>query len=301
MHRLGVLMSLTANDKESQARLAIFRRALAELGWGEGGNLHLDVRWGDDNVERTDAAAAELIALTPDLILASGSTAAHPLQKATRTVPIVFVQVAEPRGERLIENFARPGGNVTGFASIAYGMSAKWLELLKEIAPSVARAVVIRDPASAAGTGQFDAIKPAASRLGVELSAAGVRDPAEIERAITAIAHAGNGGLIVTTSTRASAHRELMLALTARYRLPAVYPFRHYVAAGGLIAYGADWNDQYRHAASYVDRILKGERPADMAVQTPEKYETVVNLTTANALGLAIPSSVLGRANEVIE
>jgi len=301
MRRIGVLMSLAADDKESQVRLAAFRRALQELGWAADRNLQIDIRWGADDIEVTRRYAAELAVLAPDVILASGNTAAKPLQKATRAVPIVFVQVAEPLGEGLVESFAQPGGNVTGFASIEYGMSAKWLELLKEIAPRVRQLVVIRDPASAAGNGQLGAIQSIAPALGVEVSAVGVRDPGEIERAITAVAREPSGGLIVTTSTRASAHRELILALVARHKMPAVYPFRFYVTSGGLVSYGADWIDQYRRAAGYVDRILKGEKPADLPVQAPTKYELVVNLKAAKALGVDIPATVLARADEVIE
>ena len=301
MRRIGVLMSLAADDKESQVGLAAFRRALQELGWAADRNLQIDLRWGADDIEVTRRYAAELAVLAPDVILASGNTAAKPLQKATRAVPIVFVQVAEPLGEGLVESFAQPGGNVTGFASIEYGMSAKWLELLKEIAPRVTRLVVIRDPASAAGNGQLGAIQSIAPALGVEVSAVGVRDPGEIERAITAVAREPSGGLIVTTSTRASAHRELILALVARHKMPAVYPFRFYVTSGGLVSYGADWIDQYQRAAGYVDRILKGEKPADLPVQAPTKYELVVNLKAAKALGVDIPATVLARADEVIE
>jgi putative ABC transport system substrate-binding protein len=301
MRRIGVLMSLSAHDKESQVRLAAFVQALRESGWATDRKLQIDIRWGADDIEVTRQSAAELAALTPDVILASGNTAAKSLQKATRAVPIVFVQVAEPLGEGLIESFAQPGGNITGFASIEYRMSAKWLELLKEIAPSVNRVVVIRDPTTAAGNGQFGAMEATAPALGVQLSAVGVRDPGEIERAITAVAREPNGGLIVTTSTRASAHRALILALAVRHKLPAVYPFRFYVVDGGLIAYGADWIDQYRRAAGYVDRILKGEKPADLPVQAPTKYELAINRTTAKALGLTVPPTLLARADEVIE
>jgi putative ABC transport system substrate-binding protein len=301
MRRIGVLMSLSANDNESQVRLAAFVQALRESGWAAERNLQIDIRWGTDDIEVTRQAAAELAALTPDVILASGNTAAKSLQKATRAVPIVFVQVAEPLGEGLIESFAQPGGNITGFASIEYRMSAQWLELLKDVAPSMTRVVVIRDPTTAAGNGQFGAMEATAAALGVQLSVVGVRDPGEIERAINAVAREPNGGLIVTTSTRASAHRAVILALAARQKLPAVYPFRFYVVDGGLIAYGADWIDQYRRAAGYVERILKGEKPADLPVQVPAKYELVVNLKTAKTLGLDLPAQLLARADEVIE
>jgi putative ABC transport system substrate-binding protein len=301
VRRIGVLMSLAADDKESQVRLAAFIQALQDLGWTRDRDLHIDIRWGNDNIELTHHNAAELVALAPDVMMASGSTAASSMKRATSAVPIVFVQVAEPLGGGLIESFAKPGGNITGFASIENGVSARWLELLKEIAPGVTRVVVVRDPDSTAGPAQFAAIESAAPALGVELSPVGVRAPAEIERAITALSSTQNGGLLVTTSTRASAHRELMIALAARYRLPAVYPFRFYVASGGLICYGADWLDQYRRAAGYVDRILKGERPGNLPVQAPVKYETVINLKTAKALGLNVPLPLLARADEVIE
>jgi putative ABC transport system substrate-binding protein len=273
VRRIGVLMSLAADDKESQVRLAAFTRALQDLGWTTGRDLHIDILWGDDNIEVAHHNAAELVALAPDVMIASGSAAASSLKRATTAVPIVFVQVAEPLDGGLIESFAKPGGNVTGFASIAYGVSARWLELLKEIAPGVTRVVVVRDPDSGAGAAQLAAIQSVAPSLGMELSPVGVREPSAIERAITALSGTSNGGLLVTTSTRASAHRELMLALAARYKLPAIYPFRFYVASGGLICYGVDWIDQYRRAASYVDRILKGEKPGNLPVQAPVKYE----------------------------
>ena len=301
VRRIGVLMSLAADDKESQVRLAAFIQALQDLGWTADRDLHIDIRWGNDSTEVTHHNAAELVALAPDVMMASGSAAASSLKRATSAVPIVFVQVAEPLGGGLIESFAKPGGNVTGFASIEYGVSARWLELLKEIAPGVTRVVVVRDPDSMAGPAQFAAIQSVAPSLGVELSPVGVRAPSEIERAITALSSTSNGGLLVTTSTRASAHRELMLALAARYKLPAVYPFRFYVASGGLICYGLDWIDQYRRAAGYVDRILKGEKPSNLPVQAPVKYEAVINLKTAKALGLDVPRPLLARADEVIE
>jgi putative ABC transport system substrate-binding protein len=296
---VGVLMSLAANDRDSQSRLAVFVQALLELGSTDDRGLQIDIRWGNDNAQRTREYAAELVALAPDVILASGSTAAGPLQQATRTVPIVFVQVAEPSS--LVAGTTGPDVNVTGFASIEYGVSAKWLELLKEIGPRVTRALIIRDPTSGAGKGQLAAMESAAPSLELELFAVGVRDADEIGRAISEVAREPNGGLVVTTSTRASAHRELIVMLAARHRLPAVYPFHLYVDSGGLISYGADWNDQYRRAAGYVDRILKGEKPADLPVQTPTKYELVINLKTARALGLDVPATVLARADEVVE
>ena len=295
MRRLGILMGLTADDPESQVRLAAFLKALGELGQ----NLAVETRWSADNPERARTHAAELIALAPDVLLASGSVAATALRQVTRSIPIVFVQVAEPLG--LVESLAKPGGNITGIASIEAGVSAKWLALLKEIAPRIRRVMVVRDPDSGAGTGQFKAIQSAAPDFGVELAAVGVRDANEIERAIVDFAGAPNGGLIMTTSTRASAHRDLIVSLAARLRLPAVYPFRFYAAAGGLIAYGADWTDQYRRAAGYVDRILRGEKTADLPVQMPVKYETVLNLKTARTLGLQVPDAVRLRVDEVIE
>jgi putative ABC transport system substrate-binding protein len=294
---IGVLMGLTSDDRESQTRLATFKQALGELSWRD--NVTIETRWCADDPERARSLAAELIALAPDAVLASGSVAASALRQATRDLPIVFVQVAEPQG--LVESFARPGRNITGIASIESGMSAKWLALIKEIAPRTRRVMVVRDPDSGAGTGQFKNIQSAAPTLGVELAAVGVRDAKEIERAIVDFAREPDGGLIVTTSTRASAHRDLIVSLAARLRLPAVYPFRFYAAAGGLIAYGADWTDQYRRAAAYVDRILKGEKPADLPVQMPVKYETVLNLKTARMLGLQVPDAVRLRVDEVIE
>lgn len=297
--RVGVLMSLAENDRDSQGRLAVFVQALLELGWTDDRGLQIDVRWGEDNARRTREYADKLVELAPDVILASGSTAAGPLQRATRTVPIVFVQVAEPSS--LVAGTTGPDPNVTGFASIEYGMSAKWLELLKEIGPRVTRAVVIRDPTSGAGKGQLAAMESAAPSSELELFPVGVRDADEIGRAISELAREPNGGLVVTTSTRASAHRDLIVMLAARHRLPAIYPFRFYVDSGGLISYGADWSDQYRRAAGYVDRILRGEKPADLPVQTPTKYELAINLKTARALGLNVPATVLARADKLIE
>jgi putative tryptophan/tyrosine transport system substrate-binding protein len=297
--RVGVLMSLAADDRDSQIRLGVFLQALRELGWNAERNLQIDVRWGADDAARTRDYAAELVALAPDVILASGSTAAGPLQRATRRVPIVFVQVAEPSS--LGAGMTGPDANVTGIASIEYGMSAKWLELLKEIGPRITRAVVIRDPTSGAGQAQLGAMESVAASLGLALFPVGVRDGDQIGRAIGAVAREPNGGLVVTTSTRASAHRDLIVTLAARHRLPAVYPFRFYVESGGLISYGADWADQYRRAAAYVDRILKGAKPADLPVQTPAKYELVINLKTARALGLEVPPSIRMRADAVVE
>jgi putative ABC transport system substrate-binding protein len=270
------------------------------LGWSEGRNLRIDTRWATaDDIGRH---SAELAALAPDvLVAATGTATVAPLLQATRTVPIVFVTVVDPVGAGFVATLARPGGNATGFTIYEYSMSGKWLELLKEIAPRVTRAAVLRDPAVASGIGQFGAVQIVAPSLGVDLNPVDIRDAGEIERAVTAFARGSNGGLIVTGSAGAIVHRELVATLAARYRLPAVYPARYSVTAGGLISYGPDLIDQFRRAAGYVDRILKGEKPADLPVQAPTKYELVVNLKTAKALGLDIPTSVLARADEVIE
>jgi putative tryptophan/tyrosine transport system substrate-binding protein len=301
MRRIGVLMNLAADDPEAQARLAAFRKGLQELGWIEGRNVRIDYRWGPGDADRMRTYAAELVALAPDVILATGSPTVEPLLQATRTVPIVFVALVDPVGAGYVATLARPGGNITGFINFEYGMSGKWLELLKEIAPGMRRVVVLRDPANPAGIGQLAAIQTVAPSFGVELSPVGVRDAAEIERAVTAFAREPNGGLIVPASALAIVHRDLILALTNRHRLPAVYPFRFYVTGGGLLSYGPDLVDQYRRSAAYVDRILKGEKPADLPVQVPVKYELAINLKAAKALGLEIPATVLARADEVIE
>jgi putative tryptophan/tyrosine transport system substrate-binding protein len=269
-------------------------------GWSDGRNLRIDIRWATAN--DIGRHAAELVALAPDvLVAATGTATVASLLQATRTMPIVFVVAVDPVGAGFVASLARPGGNVTGFTVYEYGMSGKWLELLKEIAPGVTRAAVLRDPAIASGIGQFGAVQAVAPSLGVELSPVDVRDAGEIERAVTAFARGSNGGLIVTGSAAAVVHRELIATLAARYRLPAVYPGRYSVTAGGLISYGPDLVDQYRRAAVYVDRILNGEKPADLPVQAPTKYELVINLKTAKALGLTVPPSLLARADEVIQ
>jgi putative tryptophan/tyrosine transport system substrate-binding protein len=302
MRRIGVLMASAADDSESQARIAAFLQGLAQLGWADGRNVRIDTRWATTDPDDLRRHAAELAALAPDvLVAATGTVTVAPLLQATRTVPIVFVQVIDPVGAGFVVSLARPGGNATGFTIYEYGMSGKWLEFLKEIAPRMARAAVLRDPAIASGIGQFAAVQAVAPSLGVELSPVDVRDAGEIERAVTAFARSSNGGLIVTASALATRHRDLIIALAARHRLPAVYAYRYMVAAGGLASYGPDSIDQYRRAASYVDRILKGEKPADLPVQSPTKYETVINLKTAKALGLTVPDTVLARADEVIE
>jgi len=301
MRRVGVLQNLASDDPAEQARLMAFGQGLQELGWTIGRNVRIENRWSAGDPERIRRNTEEMVALAPDVILASGNAGVAPLLQATRTVPVVFVIVPDPVGAGFVDSLARPGGNATGFIAYEYGLSGKWLEVLKEIAPGVTRAAVIRDPALASGPGQFAAIQSIAPSLGVEVSPVNVRDAGEIERAITAFAHSPNGGLIVTGSALVGLHRHLIIALAARHKLPAVYVERTYVAAGGLVSYGSDFLDQYRRAASYVDRILKGEKPADLPVQQPTKYELVINLKTAKALGLDIPPTLLARADEVIE
>jgi len=300
VQRIGVLTYLAADDAEGQARLAALTQALKQLGWSEGRNLRIDARWATADDIRSHAA--ELVALAPDvLVAATGTATVAPLLEASRTVPIVFAIVVDPVGAGFVASLAKPGGNATGFMAYEYSMSGKWLELLKEIAPRVTRAAVLRDPAVASGIGQFGAVQIVAPSFGVELIPVDVRDAGEIERAVAAFASGSNGGLIVTASALVTAHRELIATVAARHKLPAVYPNRYFVTDGGLISYGLDINDQFRRVAGYVDRILKGEKPADLPVQAPTKYELVVNLKTAKALGIEIPATVLARADEVIE
>jgi putative tryptophan/tyrosine transport system substrate-binding protein len=301
MRRVGVLTPFAADDAEGHARLTAFAQGLQQLGWTVGQNIRIDYRWGDDKADTMRKYAAELVALAPEVILANSSPAVSSLLQATRTIPIVFAVVADPVGAGFVESLARPGGNATGFTVFEYSIAGKWVELLKEIVPSVTRAAVLRDSAIAAGPGQLGAIQAVASSLGIELRPVDVRDAGEIERSLTVFAQGSNGGLIVTGSPAAAAHRELIVALAARHRLPAVYNSRLYGAIGGLICYGPDLLDQFRRAAAYVDRILKGEKPADLPVQAPTKYGLVINLKTAKALGLEVPSTVLARADEVIE
>ena len=301
MRRVGVLMSTAKDGPEGQGRIAAFVRGLQQLGWTDGRNVQIEQRWGSGDAEHIRKYAAELVALAPDVILATGTATMVPLQQATRTVPIVFVIVIDPVAAGLVDSLARPGGNTTGFTLFEYGLSGKWLELLKEIAPRVTRAAVLRDPAIPSGTGQFGAIQAVAPSFGVELTPVGVRGAGEIERGITAFARGSNDGLIVTASALAFVNRDLIVTLAARHKLPAVYWDRTPVTGGGLISYGADLVDQYQQAASYVDRILKGEKPADLPVQAPTKYELVINLKTAKALGLEVPPTLLARADEVIE
>ena len=301
MRRVGVLMNLTPDDVEGQARLAAFLQGLQQAGWAVGHNVRIDTRWGAGDPDRYRQYVAELLALAPDVILANSSAALASLLQATFTVPIVFTTVADPVGAGYVDSLARPGGNATGFLVWEYSIAAKWLELLKEIAPHVTRAMVFRQSAIAAGPGQFGVIQAAAPSLGVDLRVADVRDAGEIERAITTFAQGSNGGLIVTGSPGALSHRTLIVALAARHRLPAVYSARVFAVDGGLITYGPASVDQLRHAASYVDRILKGEKPSELPVQAPTKYELVINLKTAKALGLEMPPTLLARADEVIE
>jgi len=300
VRRIGVLMNLASDDAEGQARLAAFHQGLQQLGWTVGRNVQIDYRWSAGNADYIRKFAAELVALAPDVIVSTGSPSVAVLQQATRSVPIVFTAVVDPVGGGLVASLARPGGNATGFMLFEYSTSGKWLELLKEIAPRVMRAAVIRDPTLTAAVAQFAAIQGAAGSLGVELSPIDMRDAGEIERAVTAFSRVSNGGLIVTASG-SSARRSLIITLAARHKLPAVYAFRYFATSGGLISYGPDIIDPFRRAAGYVDRILKGEKPADLPVQTPTKYELVINLKTAKALGLEVPATLLARADEVIE
>ena len=301
MRSVGVLTLFAPHDSEGQSRVTAFVQALQQLGWSVGQNIRLHYRWGDGTSATMQKYAAEMVALAPDVILADSSAAVAPLLQATQTIPIVFAIVADPVGAGYVESLARPGGNATGFTPFEYAIAGKLLELLKEIAPRVTRAAVLRDPAIAAGPGQFGAIQAVAPSLGVELRPVNVRDSDEMERSITTFAQGSNGGLIVTGSPAAAARRDLIIALAARHRLPAVYNAHLYSEGGGLVCYGADFYDQFRRAAGYVDRILKGEKVADLPVQAPTKYNLVINLKTAKALGLEVPATLLARADEVIE
>jgi putative ABC transport system substrate-binding protein len=301
VRRIGALMSTRAGDSLGQSRLVAFVQGLQEAGWADGRNIRLDVRWTAGKAADIRKFAAELAALAPDVILASGGSVVGPLLQATRTVPVVFTQTPDPVAAGFVASLAHPGGNVTGFTQVEYGAAAKWLQLLKEVAPGVTRAAVLRDPAIPEGIGQFAVIQAAAPSLRMEVSPVDIRDAGEIERAVTAFARSANGGLILTSSGLANVHRKLILALAARHRLPAVYSNRVFVGDGGLISYGADSIDPHRQAAGYVDRILKGEKPGDLPVQAPTKYELAINLKTAKALGLTVPSTLLARADEVIE
>ena len=300
MKRIGIPVFVENNSAE-QARIAAFFQGLQQLGWAVGQNLQVEIRWGAGDTERNRKNVAELVALAPDVILAQGSVTVAALLPVTSTVPIVFVIVPDPVGASFVDSLARPGGNATGFMSFEYGMGAKWLELLKQIAPGTTRVAIVRDPAISSGAGQLGAVQSVAPSFGVEVNPISARDAPELERAITAFARSSNGGLVVTQSGLAFLHRDLIIALAARHKLPAVYYERNFVAAGGLISYGPDFVEQHRQAATYVDRILKGAKPADLPVQAPTKVELVINLKTAKALGLTVPSPLLATANEVIE
>jgi len=303
VRRIGVLAGggLDADDLDLQARIGAFEAGLKQLGWTNGQNVRIDIRAGAGDADRLRRYAEELVALAPDVILTTGASAVPPLLKATRNVPVVFTNVVDPVGAGFVDSLAKPGGNVTGFVSFEYSLSAKWLELLKDIAPRVTRVAVIRDPEISAGTGQFGAIQGAASSFGLEVAAVSPREASEVERAIAAFARTPNGGLITTSSALAIGRRDLIVGLAAKHKLPAVYYRRVFLTSGGLISYGPDVIDLSRRAAGYVDRILKGEKPAELPVQAPSKYELVINLKTAKTLGLAMPPSVLARADEVTE
>ena len=300
VRRIGVLM-MTTVDTDQQANVATFKQALQQLGWTDGRNVRIEVRWAGGEPREIRRHANELVALAPDVIVATGNAGMSPLLQATHTVPIVFNNVADPVGAGFVDSMARPDGNATGFIQFEYTLSGKWLELLKQIAPHVTRAAILRDPSLTAGVGQFAVIQSVAPSVGVEVSAISVHDAGEIERKISKFANSPNGGLILTSSAWAVVHRSLIISLAARYKLPAVYYRRTFATSGGLISYGYDNFGQYSGAAAYVDRILKGEKPADLPVQAPTKYELVINLKTAKALGLTVPQTLLSRADEVIE
>jgi ABC-type uncharacterized transport system substrate-binding protein len=301
MRRIGVLLPASSDNAEFQAWVQAFVQGLALLGWTIGRNVRIDTRWATSNAAEVRKHAAELAALAPDVILAHGASSVALLLQMTRTVPIVFPTAVDPVGAGIVDSLARPGGNATGFSGLEYGLSGKWLELLKEIAPEMTRAAVLRDPANPGGPALFGIIQAVAPSLRVEVIPINMSDPGEIERSVAAFAHSSIGGLIITPNPFAFAHRDLILTLAARHKLPAIYYDRAFVAAGGLISYGPDFLDQYRRAGGYVDRILKGEKPADLPVQAPTNYELVINLKTAKALGLEVPPSLLVRADEVIE
>jgi putative ABC transport system substrate-binding protein len=301
VRRIGVLTGATADDPENQTNISVFLQALQQLGWTVGQNIRIDYRWSGGIDDKYRQHAAELVALAPDVILSIGGGSVAQLLKATRAVPIVFVNLPDPVGSGFVDSLSRPGGNATGFMQFEYSLSGKWLELLKQIAPSVTRAAVLRDASIVAGIGQFAIIQSVAPSIGVEVSPINARDATEIEGAVTAFARTSNGGLIVTASAPAVVHRDLIITLAARYKLPAVYYRRYFVASGGLVSYGPDIPDHFRRAAAYIDRILKGEKPSDLPVQAPNKYELAVNLKTAKALGLTVPPQLLARTDEVVE
>ena len=301
MRRIGVLMNAAADDPESQVQIAAFAQGLQEMGWTVGRNVRIDTRWGGGDMARTRIHAAELVALAPDVILAGAGATTTALLQVSRTVPIVFAQTVDPVGTGVVESLSHPGGNATGFTQFEYSLSGKWLELLKEVAPRITRAAVLRDPSNSAGIGQWAVLQAVAPSVGVELSSLDMRDASEAERRIDAFARRSNGGLIIAVGASVIVHRERIIKLAARHHLPAIYPYRYLVSGGGLISYGPDLTVQYRQAAGYVDRILKGTKPADLPVQAPTKYELVINMKTAKTLGLDVPPTLLARADEVIE
>ena len=301
MRRMGMLMNRAADSQDGQAHVAAFQQALQQLGWSDGRNVRIDIRWGENDADLSRRCAQELIALAPDIFLAAGTVSVTALQHITRTLPIVFATGADPVGAGFVDTLARPGGNITGFTTYEYGFSGKWLELLKQIAPQVTRAAIIRNAANPSGVGQFGAIQAVAPSLGVEVSPIGVHDTGETERAVAAFARSANGGLIETPTALSAVSRDLIITLAARHKLPAVYGFRDRVTAGGLVSYGPDLTDPFRRAAGYVDLILKGEKPADLPVQAPTKFELVINLKAAKALALMVPPSLLAIADGVIE
>jgi putative ABC transport system substrate-binding protein len=301
MRRIGILMNRAASDAEGQARLATFKQGLEQLGWNEGRNVRIDIRYGEDKSELERKYAAELVALAPDIILASGTMSVTALQALSLSIPIVFAAVADPVGAGFVECMGHPGGNTTGFMIFEYSLGGKFLELLRQVAPNVTRVAVLRDPTNPGLVATFGAVRGAAQLLGVEVSPVDTRTADQIERGVAAFAGSGNGGLIVMPGPTASVHGALIVALAARYKLPAIYPFRYNVTGGGLICYAADYVEQFRPAAAYVDRILKGEKPADLPVQAPTKYDLVINLKTAKALGLNVPNTLIGRADQLIE
>src|SRR5262245_60287173 len=300
MRRVGVLMSTLADDSEGQSRLVVFQQAMEQFGWREGRNLHMDIRWSIGDPERFRRYVAELVALSADVFLSATSPSTQALQRVTRTVPIVFAIALDPVGSGIVESLARPGRNTTGFMQFEYSLCGKWLELLNEIVPGLTRVAVLRDPDSASGIGQFAVIQAVASPLRIDVVPIDPRDASEIESAVQAFARSAKGGLIVTAGP-ALAQRDLIFKLAAQHQLPAIYFNRLFVAGGGLMSYGPDLNAAYRRAAGYVDRILKGEKPSDLPVQAPTKYELIINLKTAKTLGLTVPDSLLARADEVIE
>ena len=301
MRRVAILMNRGKDDAEGLARLATFKQTMDQLGWSEGRNLQIDIRWGEDDIDLERKYAPELVALRPDLVLASGTVSMTALRPLSSTIPIVFAVVADPVGAGFVKSLARPGGNATGFSLYEYGLSGKWLEILKDVSPAVTRVGILRDFTNLAGLAYFGAIRATAQSLGVDVNPIDMQGTDEIERGVAEFARAINGGLIVTPNSSASIHRALIIALAARYKLPAVYPFNYMATGGGLISYGPDFVDQFRQAASYVDRILRGEKPTDLPVQQPVKYQMVINLKTAKALGLTVPPTLLALADEIIE